>query len=87
MYKKYAQLILKSQEYSKTCLKRLLKKEQKKVFKTISLNAGQKYCRMLQWSILEHSAVLLACIKLPHGFKTFVLSMFEWQDRFHCTEI
>ena len=27
---------------------------------------------------LEHSAILLTCIKLPHGFKTFVLSFFEW---------
>ena len=41
----------------------------------LSLNAGQKYCRMLQ---REHSAILSTCIKLPHGFKTFVLSFFEW---------
>ena len=27
---------------------------------------------------MEHSAVLLSCIRLPHGFKTFVLSIFEW---------
>ena len=27
---------------------------------------------------MEHSAVLLSCIKLPHGFKTYVLSIFEW---------
>ena len=27
---------------------------------------------------VEHSAVVLTCIKLPHGFKTFVLSIFEW---------
>ena len=26
----------------------------------------------------EHSAILSTCIKLPHGFKTFVLSIFEW---------
>ena len=26
---------------------------------------------------MEHSAALLTCIKLPHGFKTFVLSTFE----------
>ena len=42
----------------------------------LSLNAGQKYCRMLQG---EHSAVLSTCIMLPHGFKTFVLSFFEWR--------
>ena len=26
----------------------------------------------------EHSAILSFCIKLPHGLKTFVLSIFEW---------
>ena len=41
----------------------------------LSLNACQKYCRMLQG---EHSAILSTCIQLPHGFKTFVLSIFEW---------
>ena len=38
------------------------------------LNAGQKYCRMLQ----EHSAIQSTSIKLPFVFKTFVLSIFEW---------
>ena len=28
---------------------------------------------------MEHSAVLLTCIMLPHGLKTFVLSIFEGQ--------
>ena len=42
----------------------------------LSLNAGQKYCRMLQG---EHSAILSTCIKLPFVFKTFVLSIFEWR--------
>ena len=27
---------------------------------------------------MEHFSVFLTCIKLPHGFKTFVLSIFEW---------
>ena len=27
---------------------------------------------------VEHSAVLLTSVKVPHGFKTFVLSVFEW---------
>ena len=40
-----------------------------------SLNAGQKYCRMLQG---EHSAIRLACIKLSFVIKIFVLSIFEW---------
>ena len=30
-------------------------------------------------SIAEHSAVLSTCIKLPPVFKTFFLSIFEWQ--------
>ena len=41
----------------------------------LSLNAGQKYCRMLP---LEHSAILSTFIKLPFVIKTFVLSIFEW---------
>ena len=41
----------------------------------LSLNAGQKYCRMLQG---EHSAILLTFIKLLFVIKTFVLSIFEW---------
>ena len=27
---------------------------------------------------MEHSAVLMTRIKPPHGFMTFVLSIFEW---------
>ena len=41
----------------------------------LMLNAGKKYCRMLQW---EHSAILLTFIKLPFVIKTCVLSIFEW---------
>ena len=49
--------------YSKTCLKRPFKKKAKIGFQDkLSLNAGQKYCRMLQ---REHSALLLTFIKLP----------------------
>ena len=40
----------------------------------LSLNAGQKYCRMLQG---EHSAILSTYFKLPFVIKIFVLS-FEW---------
>ena len=41
------------------------------------LNAGQKYCRMLQG---EHSAIALwfTIIKLPFVIKIFVLYNFEW---------
>ena len=41
----------------------------------MSLNAGQKYCRMLQG---EHSAILSTFIKLPFVIKNIVLSIFEW---------
>ena len=41
----------------------------------LSLNAGQKYCRMLQ---VEHSAILSTFIKLPTVIKIFVLSIFKW---------
>ena len=65
-----------SLEYSKTLLKRPLKKKTKIGFQDrLSLNAGQKYCRMLQG---EHSAILTTFIKLPFAFKVFVLSIFEW---------
>ena len=41
----------------------------------LSLNAGEKYYRMLQE---EHSEILSTCIKLPFVIKMFVLSIFEW---------
>ena len=41
----------------------------------LSLNAGQKYCRMLQG---EHSAILSTFINLPFAINTFVLPIFEW---------
>ena len=40
----------------------------------LSLNAGQKYCRMLQE---EYSAILSTFIKLPFVIKIFVF-IFEW---------
>ena len=53
-----------------------LKRTQKFGFQDrLLLNAGQKYCRMLQG---EHSAILSTFIKLPFSFKTFVLYIFEW---------
>ena len=62
--------------YSKTCVKRQLKHRQNKEFNNNwKLNEGLKYCRMLP---LEHSAILLTCIKLPFVIKIFVLSIFEW---------
>ena len=62
--------------YSKTCLKRPISKQQKIGFQDqLSLNAGQKYCIMLQG---EHSAILSTSIKLQFAIKIFVLSIFEW---------
>ena len=63
-------------DYSKTCVKRPLSKRPKIGFQDqLSLNAGQKYCRMLQ---VEHSAILSTFIKIPFVIKMFVLSIFEW---------
>ena len=62
--------------YSKTCLKRSLRKKTKIGFQhRLSLYAGQKYCRMLQ---AEHSAVPLTFIKLPFVINIVVLFIFEW---------
>ena len=62
--------------YRKTCLKRPFKKKTQICFQDrLLLNAGQKYCRMLQG---EHSAILSTFNKLPFAIKTFVLSIFEW---------
>ena len=59
--------------YSKTCVKRPISKRQKIGFQDqLSLNAGQKYCRML------HSAILSSFKRLPFVIKIFVLSIFEW---------
>ena len=58
--------------YSKTCVKRPPSKRQKIGFQDqLFLNAGQKYCRMLQ---REHSALLSTFIKLPFVIKIYVLS-------------
>ena len=75
LYHKSIILIILKQ-YSKTCVKHPLTKRPKIVFQDqLSLNAGQMYCRMLQW---EFSAILLTFIKLPFVIKIFVLSIFEW---------
>ena len=70
--------------YSKTCVKWPFSKRPKIGFQDhLSLNAGQKYCRMLQG---EHSAILLTCIKRPFVIQIFVLTIFEWLFYciFHC---
>ena len=59
------------EKYSKTCLKRPLKEDPLKSFQA-------QYSKVLQNAPVEHSAVLLNCIELPHGLKAFVLSIFHW---------
>ena len=62
--------------YSKASVKRPISKRPKIGFQDqSSLNAGQKYRRMLQG---EHSAILSTFIKLRFVFEFFVLSIFEW---------
>ena len=71
-------LFLQSEKYmySETCVKRPLSKRPKIGFQDqLSLNAGQKYCRMLQE---EHSAILSTFVKLQIIIKIFVLTIFEW---------
>ena len=56
-------------KYSKTCVKRpLLKRLKIGLQDLLSINAGQKYGKMLQG---EHSAILWTFIKLPFVFKIF----------------
>ena len=63
----------KTKPYSKPCLKQSFKKKTKIGFQDrLSLNAGQKYCRMLQ---REHSALPSTFNKLPSAIKNF-LSIF-----------
>ena len=60
-------------KYSKICVKRPLSKRLRIGFQDqLSLNAGQKYCRM---PLGEHSVILLNFIKLPFVIKIFVLSI------------
>ena len=73
-------------EYSRTCLKRPHSKRPQIGFQDqLTLNAGQKYCKMLPG---EHSAILSTFIKLPFVIKIFILSIFEWLSVFklavHC---
>ena len=58
--------------YNKTCIKRPLSKRPVIGFQDqLWLNAGEKYCRMLQG---EHSAILSTFIRLPFVINIFVMS-------------
>ena len=63
-------------QYSKTCLKQPLKRRPKIGFQDrLSLNAGQKFCRMLQESILQYFRPALSYNRtLRHLF----FPIFEW---------
>ena len=70
----YSIILFSIIKYSKTCLKRSLKKKSKIGFQDVlSLNAGQKYSRMFQG---EHSAIISTFIKLHLSLWFFV--NFEW---------
>ena len=60
-----------NQQYSKTCLKWPLEKEDQKPI------IAQCRSKVLQNALREHSAKLSTFIKLPFVFKTFILSIFE----------
>ena len=61
-------------KYIKTCVKRHLSKRPQIGFQDqLSLNAGQKYCRMLH---VEHSAIHSTFIKLPVVIKRPLFSLF-----------
>ena len=72
--------------YSKTCLKRPLKRRPKSVFQDqLLLNAGQKYCSMLQESILQYfrpslsyhlSVKPLFCLFLSGRFRQVLLNVY-----------
>ena len=65
----------KCQKTMKCTVKAVLAATQKEYQNWLSLNAGQKYCRMLQG---VHSAILLTFIKVPFIINILVLSNFEW---------
>ena len=63
-------------QYSQACLKRPLKKKTKIVFQDqLLLNAGQKYCRMLQESILQYFRPALS---YHLSLRPLFFSNFKW---------
>ena len=81
----YSVSIMYRNMYSKTCVKRPLSKRLQIGFQDqLLLNAGQKYCRMLQG---EHSAILSFFIKLPHIIKIFVVFLVAVLHRFYCIHL
>ena len=74
--KKVNKHFYESLKYRKTCVKWPLTKRLNIGFQDqLSLNAGQKYGRMLQG---EHSAIRSTFIKLPVVVYIFILSIFDW---------
>ena len=62
--------------YSKTYLKRPLKRRPKNRFSRLIIATYRS--EVLQNAPMEHSAVLLTCIKIPNSFQAFALSIIEW---------
>ena len=84
-------LFLHHKMYSKTCLKRPLQKKKTLGFQDhFSLNAGQKYCRMLKESILQYfrpslsynlSSRPLFCLFLSGRLRQVLLYVQLWRFR------
>ena len=62
-------------QYTVTCLKGPLKSRPKYRFSRQIITLCKS--KVLQNPPMQHFAVLSTCIKIPHGFETFVLSIFE----------
>ena len=73
--------------YSKTCLKQPLEKKTQIGFQDqLSLNAGQKYCRILFWSILQYFQPSLSYhLSLRPLFCLFLSSRLSWFYRLRLT--
>ena len=77
--------------YSKTCLKWPLKKKTKNwLSRSFLLNAGQKYCRMLSWRILQYFLPSLSyhlllrplfCLFLSGRFRQVLLNVKIYNDK------
>ena len=71
--------IIQTKLYSKTCLKRPLKKKNKNWFSCLKTNYRLMQVKSIaECSKREHSAILLTFIMLQLVIKIFVFSIFEW---------
>ena len=68
---------LPSMQYFSTLKQPLSKRLKIGLQDQLSLNAGQKYCRMQYFSKVLQNAILSTFIRLPFVIRIFVLSIFE----------